>query len=289
MSEEIKDRKTTIAEIQLWNYECSVFNALWYENQTKYLVDAYEKITGDIIPPPPNSGIDGDETIREESTNIIPTDRRRAEQQQAEPEVSTTFDIPSFTTRIIAEFIDFLIVFAIKIFVTNFLLLYVFNIKLARSAFSFSYTFDELQLELLNLESGLMQEDNLMQELMEIVLIGGVHKLAVIFLEMWFLAGRRDNLGGCTPGKRIMGIRVIGCASADSLGPEEALVTGCRNLGYSRSLIRSVIKNMAMTFFFPLVFTVMMYNNRTAYDVVSHSLVVYHPNRGPNRDNANRE
>ena len=205
------DRKNALASLQQWNYECSVYNALWQQNQMKYMINAYEKVTGNKVPPPPSSTGPGDRGSNSEVSNIP---RRRPQV----PEISTTFDIPSFTTRIIAEFIDFLIVFGIKFFITNILLLHVFKIKLVRSTLSFSYTFDELQLELLNLENGLLQEDNLMQELIEIILIGGIHKLAVIFLEMWFLAGRRDNLGGCTPGKLLMGIRVIGCTSADSLG-----------------------------------------------------------------------
>ena len=186
------DRKKALANLQQWNYECAVYNALWQQNQMRYMVNAYEKVTGNKIPPPPPSRENTDSSTA--GTNSDPNVARR---RMAAPEVSTTFDIPTFTTRIFAELIDFFIVFAIKFFVTNIILMQVFDIKLARSNFSFSYTFDELQLELLNLDSGLMQEDNVMQELIEIILIGGIHKLAVIILEMWFLAGRRDNLGGC--------------------------------------------------------------------------------------------
>ena len=270
-----KERSEAFEELQRWNYECALWNSTWYQNQLKYLNQSYEKVTGNSLGPYGN-----DSTSDSENNN--------QERISRGGDNSVTYDIPSFGVRLLAELIDFLIVVIIKFIITNFILMYLLEIKLARNHLSFSYTFDELQLELFNLESA-VSDDNLIDELTELLVIGGLHKIAVIFLEAYFLSGGRDGLGGCTPGKYFMGIRVIGCLSADSLGPEEALVTEASNLGCSRALLRSLIKNLAMTFFFPLVFSVMMYNNRTAYDVLSHSLVVYHPSRGPNRNNPNRD
>ena len=270
-----KERTDAFEELQRWNYECALWNSTWYQNQFKYFNQSYEKVTGNSL------GSFGTDSNSESANG---SNQGRISRFGG---ISATYDIPSFGVRLLAEIIDFLIVVIIKLIITNFILMYLLEIKLARNHLSFSYTFDELQLELFNLESA-VSDDNLIDELTELLVIGGLHKLAVIFLEAYFLSGGRDGLGGCTPGKYFMGIRVIGCQSADSLGPEEALVTEASNLGRSRALLRSLIKNLAMTFFFPLVFSVMMYNNRTAYDVLSHSLVVYHPSRGPNRNNPNR-
>lgn len=103
-----------------------------------------------------------------------------------------------------------------------------------------------------------------------------------------------DQMGGATPGKIAMGLRVLHVeayvllpappapagAPAPGIGqlraaPMRALVFPAQNLGFRRALMRAVAKNVLMALMFPVCFMMLFHrNNQTVYDVATKSIVV---------------
>lgn len=93
-------------------------------------------------------------------------------------------------------------------------------------------------------------------------------------------------LGGATPGKMLMGIRILYVEAVQLVDqprqpalnnnqPMKALLWPAQNLGFERALFRSFAKNMFITFLFPICFVAFLYrNNRTIYDVMTKTVVV---------------
>lgn len=121
-----------------------------------------------------------------------------------------------------------------------------------------------------------------------------ITKIAVCFYEtLWTMYGGNNTVGGATPGKIIMGLRIVHVDAVVILPPQpqaqifnlnnnnarqpiRALLYPAQNPGIRRALIRAVAKNVMITLMFPLMcFFVMLFkNNRTSYDVLSSTIVV---------------
>merc|ERR1711973_799535 len=84
--------------------------------------------------------------------------------------------------------------------------------------------------------------------------------------------------GGATPGKYIMGLRVVSCFQIAGMAePGRVQVSPAKDIGFMGATIRAVLKNAAMAFFVPVFFTFIY--NRTVYDIMSKSIVIEDPNR----------
>lgn len=101
-----------------------------------------------------------------------------------------------------------------------------------------------------------------------------------------------DQMGGATPGKIAMGLRVLyveAYVMLPTLGagalpqppgqlrspPMRALIFPAQNLGFRRAMMRAVAKNILMTLMFPVCFIMLFHrNNQTVYDVATKSIVV---------------
>lgn len=115
-----------------------------------------------------------------------------------------------------------------------------------------------------------------------------------IYEALWTREGM-GNLGGATPGKFCMGLRLLyveavvalpaaggqpGVAPAAAAGgqittPLRALVFPAQNLGFRRAFIRALAKNLMMALMFPLCFIMLFFrNNRTSYDIMTKTIVV---------------
>ncbi|GFS00240.1 protein FAM8A1 [Elysia marginata] len=80
---------------------------------------------------------------------------------------------------------------------------------------------------------------------------------------------------GATPGKRMMGLRVVSCDNVVSVDQDRVRVSPAGNVGFKNAFLRSAIKNFTIAFFLPACLTVFFFkHNRTAYDVVSRTIVV---------------
>lgn len=84
-----------------------------------------------------------------------------------------------------------------------------------------------------------------------------------------------------------MGLRVVQCRNVIPVDrpddPNLVLVSPGTDLGLPLALGRSVVKNLILTFLFPVCFTLFFFRfNRTVYDLLCNSIVVEDPYRNVN-------
>lgn len=111
----------------------------------------------------------------------------------------------------------------------------------------------------------------------EIVVIETIHRFIVIAFETFCLARAQgpNRLGGASPGKNLMGLKVVSCTSVEDMGNGTIRVSPARDIGYIYAFLRAVIKNLSSIFFLPAALTVFVSNyNRAAYDIVCKCIVV---------------
>lgn len=183
------------------------------------------------------------------------------------------FSIPPLWKRIVAEIIDFFILFILKLVVTY----------IAVDWFSL-IDVDRYDISFLTAASGAVSKADLdfqtaVDFTSDFVLLESIHRLVVCIFEALCLhrgfGGRR---GGATPGKYLMGLRVVSCVQIAGMAePGRVQVTPAKDIGFMGATIRAVLKNAAMAFFVPVFFTFIY--NRTVYDIMSKSIVIEDPNR----------
>ncbi|CAH1400477.1 unnamed protein product [Nezara viridula] len=175
--------------------------------------------------------------------------------------------IPSFWKRIAAEFIDFMILFFVKIAVT-----YV--------AIDFFHLVDLDQLDILQKDSKLAYKQ-FIQITQEIFILELIHRLVVcVFETFWLRGGHNGQIGGATPGKSIMGLRVIHCESSAFIRESEGIIVvkPGTNLGLATAFFRSVAKNFVLALLVPTSFAFIFFpHNRTGYDMICSTIVVEDP------------
>lgn len=179
------------------------------------------------------------------------------------------FIIPPVWKRISAEILDFLILFVLKVMITFIAVDFFELVDLDNY---------EFPLDLLNLDPENVKLDyNLaVQFTQEILILELIHRLVVCVFEA--LCTHRGPLGlpgGATPGKVIMGLKIVKCSQVTPLGLNRVRVSPAADLGLGWAIIRSVLKNFSLAFFFPVCFSLMFLPySRTLYDVMSRSIVV---------------
>lgn len=183
--------------------------------------------------------------------------------QNGAPAIVREFIIPSIYRRVFAEFIDFVLLFSIKLTITMYAILY-FGV-VDQTSFALKFLAEEID------------EDATMEDLQQVLAIAFVYRSFVCIYETIFLAStmRRTTLGGATPGKFMMGLRTISCERVQTLGEGRVQVTLPDNLTYIQAFGRAVIKNFSMAFFFPACIT-MFFNPhlRSTYDIIAKTVVV---------------
>ncbi|XP_073991497.1 protein FAM8A1 [Rhodnius prolixus] len=186
--------------------------------------------------------------------------------------------IPPFWKRIVAEFIDFLILFFLKLGVTYVAIDFFDIIDLDK----FYIFHKEVKLEYKTILK--MTED--------IVILELVHRVVVCFFEtFWLQGGANGRIGGASPGKSVMGLRVVKCDSVDRLennGDVDdngwVLVQPGTDLGLAASFLRAAVKNFVLALFIPTSLAFFYFaHGRTGYDVVCSTIVVQEPLRQPTR------
>ncbi|XP_069469702.1 protein FAM8A1 isoform X3 [Ambystoma mexicanum] len=167
------------------------------------------------------------------------------------------FLIPSLVQRFIAELVDFFILFFIKAAV----ILSIMHFSGIRdiSKFAMHYIIEEID------------EDTSMEDLQKMMIVALIYRLLVCFYEIICIWGA----GGATPGKFLLGLRVVTCDTSVLTAPNRVLVIPSSNVGLTASTIRALIKNFSIAFFFPAFITLLFFqHNRTAYDIVAGTIVV---------------
>nr|CAH7759169.1 unnamed protein product [Callosobruchus chinensis] len=183
---------------------------------------------------------------------------------QTPPPRTYEFVISPLWKRAVAEIMDFLLLFSLKMSLT-FLLI---------------ESFDIIDLSLYGYEAFRkhLEDPNMaMPMAVELLTLELLHRVIVCVYETIFLKGAFC----ATPGKRYMGLIVI---TAESITPvagrahETIAATGASVLGWRKSLARALLKNLFVGLFLPLCVAFYIFpHNRTSYDMMSNSIVVeYH-------------
>ncbi|XP_070440225.1 protein FAM8A1 isoform X1 [Equus przewalskii] len=165
--------------------------------------------------------------------------------------------IPSLAHRFMAEMVDFFILFFIKATIVL-SIMHLSGIK-DISKFAMHYIIEEID------------EDTSMEDLQKMMAVALVYRLLVCFYEIICIWGA----GGATPGKFLLGLRVVTCDTSVLIAPSRVLVIPSSNVSITTSTIRALIKNFSIASFFPAFITLLFFqHNRTAYDIVAGTIVV---------------
>ncbi|XP_057689172.1 protein FAM8A1-like isoform X2 [Corythoichthys intestinalis] len=167
------------------------------------------------------------------------------------------YTIPSPLQRLLAEIVDFFILFFIKASIII-SIMHLSGIKDV-SKFAMHFIVDEID------------EETSMEELQKMMLVALVYPILVCFYEIVCIWGA----GGATPGKFLIGLRVVTCDSSVLVQPNRVLVVPATDVSLSASTVRALSKNFSIAFFFPAFVTLLFFqHNRTVYDMVAGTIVV---------------
>ncbi|XP_053478019.1 protein FAM8A1 [Ictalurus furcatus] len=165
--------------------------------------------------------------------------------------------IPSPLHRFLAEMVDFFILFFIKATI----ILSIIHLSGMKDISKFALHFIVEEID----------EDTSMEELQKMMLVALVYRILVCFYEIICIWGA----GGATPGKFVLGLRVVTCDTSVLVQPNRVRVVPATNVSLSASTIRALNKNFSIAFFFPAFITLLFFqHNRTVYDIVAGTIVV---------------
>lgn len=98
------------------------------------------------------------------------------------------------------------------------------------------------------------------------------------FLQAFCLSGSVGRTGGATPGKALLGLRVVTASaviSVEGRPKETVLLYPGRPLSFNIALFRSLMKNFLISLLFPLCLVLFVFrHNRTGYDLLCGVIVV---------------
>lgn len=170
--------------------------------------------------------------------------------------------VPPLWKRVVAEIIDFTILLVLKVMITYVALDF------------FEFILDIYDFELL-MKNEKMDYRKAVEVTSEIVFVEVIHRFVVCIFEALFLSRGFGDVGGCTPGKNIMRLKVVSCHSVTVVGAGVIRVYPANDIGFGWALLRAFIKNFSLAFVFPMCFTMFFFQfNRTAYDIICNTIVV---------------
>jgi len=181
------------------------------------------------------------------------------------------FTLPPIWKRVMAETLDFLLLFLLKVMVA-FVVVDFFELV---DLDNYVLPSDLLTLPL---DPATLKIDYNMalNFTSEILLLEIIHRMVVcVFEALCTRRGPAGLPGGATPGKAIMGLKIVRCDQVISTGVNRVRVTPASDLGIFWAFVRSFLKNFSLAFLFPVCFSLMFLPySRTLYDVIARSIVV---------------
>ena len=152
------------------------------------------------------------------------------------------YTIPPIWKRIVAEILDFMILFVLKVMIT-FVAVDAFDL-IDLENYDLPVAFDLLSF---NPENMKLDYNFAVQLTQEIIILELVHRMVVcVFEALCIHRGPLGIPGGGTPGKLIMGLKVVKCRQVTPLAINRVQVTPASDLGFGWALLRSVLKNFSM-------------------------------------------
>ncbi|WAR25291.1 FA8A1-like protein [Mya arenaria] len=178
------------------------------------------------------------------------------------------YKVPMLWRRMVAELLDFILLFYTKIIVSVAVLRQMgyMNEDILDIDVQLPYLADITELDY----------DKMFTLTSELIALEIINRLCITIVEtLCIRQGYAGSVGGATPGKKIMHLKIISFDDIHEIGNRNIVVTGPKDIGFVNALLRSVIKNFSMAFFFPASFTVFFFRyNRAAYDVLAQTIVV---------------
>lgn len=166
--------------------------------------------------------------------------------------------VPPLYKRLLAEILDFIFLFVVKLFLA----------LLAG---------DYIQLEKFDLDKlteNLDSYEKALEMTSELLVVELTYRVMVCFYEALCLSYSGAN--GATPGKAMLGLKVVSASAVIPAGsPRAVLIHPAAPLSFSTALSRSLIKNLLISLLFPLCFALFVFRyNRTGYDLICNTIVV---------------
>ncbi|XP_042362709.1 protein FAM8A1 [Plectropomus leopardus] len=184
--------------------------------------------------------------------------RRPAQQQNGNPpQAGREYTIPSPLQRFLAETVDFFILFCVKATIV----LWIMHLSGMKDIAKFITHFIVEEID----------ENTSMEDLQKMMAVALVYRVLVCVYETICIWGA----GGATPGKFLLGLRVVTCDTSTLVQPNRVLVVPASNVSFSASAVRALNKNFSIAFLFPVFITLLFFqHNRTVYDIVAGTIVV---------------
>ncbi|KAK3579668.1 hypothetical protein CHS0354_036899 [Potamilus streckersoni] len=178
------------------------------------------------------------------------------------------FRIPVLWKRVAAEMLDFIFLLYIKLIVTVAVVRHFGHVDENLIHY-------EIQLPFI-IDITEMDYDKIFTLTSEVIALEIVNRICITIVEAFCLRqGFNGTIGGATPGKKVMRLKVISFDNLIDHMDGRVFILNPRNAGFIRSFIRSVIKNFSIAFFFPACLTVFFLKlNRATYDVLANTIVV---------------
>ncbi|XP_034748571.1 protein FAM8A1 [Etheostoma cragini] len=194
----------------------------------------------------------------EGQTSANVTDARPAQQQNGNPpQAGREYTIPSPLQRFLAETVDFFILFCVKATIV----LWIIHLSGMKDIATFITHFIVEE----------MDENTSMEDLQKMMAVALVYRVLVCLYETICIWGA----GGATPGKFLLGLRVVTCDTSTLVRPNRVLIVPASNVPLSASTVRALNKNFSIAFLFPVFITLLFFqHNRTVYDIVAGTIVV---------------
>ncbi|XP_041665584.1 protein FAM8A1 [Cheilinus undulatus] len=185
-------------------------------------------------------------------------DGRTAQQQNGNPpQAGREYTIPSPLQRFLAETVDFFILFCVKATIV----LWIMHLSGMKDIAKFITHFIVEEID----------ENTSMEDLQKMMAVALVYRVLVCVYEVICIWGA----GGATPGKFLLGLRVVTCDTSTLIHPNRVLVVPASNVSLSASTVRALNKNFSIAFLFPVFITLLFFqHNRTVYDIVAGTIVV---------------
>uniref|UniRef100_A0A8C2ALR4 Protein FAM8A1-like n=1 Tax=Cyprinus carpio TaxID=7962 RepID=A0A8C2ALR4_CYPCA len=180
-----------------------------------------------------------------------------AERAPAQPAGSREYTIPSPLRRFLAETVDFFILFCVKATIV----LWIMHLSGMRDISKFMMQFIVEEID----------ENTSLEDLQKMMAVALAYRVLVCVYEIVCIWGA----GGATPGKFLLGLRVVTCDTTVLVQPSRVLVVPASSVSLSASTVRALNKNFSIAFLFPIFITLLFFqHNRTVYDVVAGTIVV---------------
>lgn len=209
-------------------------------------------------------------TTASDSTTATNNTRRTTQFQNQR--VGSLYSLPPLWKRVAAEIIDFVVLFYLKIMMTVLVLRhmgYLRDDNLIEVPLDIMPKFDFTEITEMDVEKAF----NFTSELIALEIMNRI--MITIFETLCLCKGIGGAVGGATPGKRMLGLKVVSCLHVTPQANGRVLVCPAKDIGFFSALVRSVIKNFTMAFFFPACLTVFIFqHNRAAYDILAKTIVV---------------